>query len=141
MTDNEPYVRKSSNYLNLTKAIGIIMSILVVLLITSFTVVGNLLLKVGVSKPGLVDTWPMTLINMYTLLGTVSFGFAFIGYATLLQRIPLNLAQAIFSFQFIAVIVSSAVVLGEPVGTQRWLGIGIIFVGIMIVSFTATNKA
>lgn len=116
------------------------MSILVVLLITSLTVVGNLFLKVGVMKPGLADTWPMTLINMYTLFGTVSFGFAFVGYATLLQRIPLNLAQALFSLQFVAVVVSSAVVLGEPVGTQRWLGIGVIFVGIMIVSFTATNK-
>jgi drug/metabolite transporter (DMT)-like permease len=116
------------------------MSILVVFLITSFTVVGNLFLKVGVLKPGLADTWPLTLINMYTLFGTVSFGLAFLGYATLLQRIPLNLAQAIFSFQFVAVIVSSAVVLGEPVGAMRWLGICIIFVGILVVNFTATIK-
>ena len=32
----------------------------------------------------------------------VSFGLAFVSYATLLQRIPLNVAQAIFSIQFVA---------------------------------------
>ena len=121
-------------------AIGNAASISVIILIISSTVAGNLFLKVGVMKPGLADTWPMTLINMYTIFGLVSFGVAFLGYATLLQRIPLNLAQTVFSFQFVAVIVSSAFILGEPVGNIRWLGIGIIFVGILIVSFTATGK-
>jgi drug/metabolite transporter (DMT)-like permease len=116
------------------------MSILSVVLITLFTVTGNLLLKIGVLKPGISEFWPISLINVHTMLGTASFGLAFIGYATLLQRIPLNVAQAIFSIQFVAVIVSSATILGEPVGVVRWLGIGFILVGILVVTFTAASE-
>jgi drug/metabolite transporter (DMT)-like permease len=53
---------------------------------------------------------------------------------------PLNVAQAILSIQFVAVIVSSATILGEPVGVVRWLGIGLILVGILVVSFTAGSE-
>jgi len=116
------------------------MWILAVLMITACTAAGNVLLKVGVMRPGLSDTWPVSMVNMYTCLGTLSFGMAFLGYATLLQRMPLNLAQAIFSIQFVAVIISSAVFLGESIGTMRWLGIGLILVGISVVSATAAGK-
>ncbi len=112
--------------------------ILIVLIITSFTVAGNLLLKLGMSESSETSVWPMTLINKYSVLGLISFGLAFVGYATVLQKIPLNLAQAMFSFQFIAVIISSSLILGEPIGAVRWLGMAIILVGILIVSFAST---
>lgn len=115
------------------------MSILAVLIITSFTVIGNLLLKVGAIRPGVSDTWPISLINGYTIAATASFGLAFVGYATLLQRLPLNVAQAIFSIQFVAVIVSSAVVLGEPISPTRWIGMSMILGGILLVSMTAAR--
>ncbi len=116
------------------------MSILFIILITSFTAADNLLLKAGVLKPGISESWLISLFSVHTMLGTASFGLAFIGYATLLQRIPLNVAQAIFSIQFVAVIVSSATILGEPVGVVRWLGIGVILAGILVVSFTAASE-
>ena len=115
------------------------MTFLVVLLITSFTVAGNLFLKVGAGRPGISETWPVSLINLHTMIGTFSFGLAFIGYATLLQRLPLNVAQAMFSIQFVAVIVSSAFILGEPIGPMRWLGMALILGGIVVVSTTAAR--
>lgn len=115
------------------------MSILAVVLIAPFTVMGNLLIKLDVMKPGISEIWPTSRINLHTMLGTASFGLALIGYATLLQRIPLNVAKAIFPIQFVAMIVSSTTILGEPVGVVRWLGIGLISVGISVVSFTAES--
>jgi len=116
------------------------MWILGVLAITTCTAAGNVLLKLGVMRPGISDLWPLSMVNLYSFLGTFSFGVAFLGYATLLRRMPLNLAQAIFSIQFVAVIISSALILGESISAARWLGIGLILIGISIVSVTASGE-
>jgi undecaprenyl phosphate-alpha-L-ara4N flippase subunit ArnE len=100
------------------------------------TVIGNLLLKTGVQQPGLSTIWPLSLLNIRTALGAVTFSFAMVFYMMVLKRIPLNLAQSIFALQFVLVIIAANVILREPIGTQRWMGVGLIAAGLFIISLT-----
>jgi len=98
------------------------------------TVFGNLLLKTGVQHPGVATVWPLSLLNMRTALGAVSFCLAMIFYMMVLKRTALNLAQSIFALQFVLVIVAAYFILNEPIGTQRWLGIGLIAAGLFVIA-------
>ena len=100
----------------------------------SCTVIGNLLLKTGVHQPGISSVWPISLLNMRTAMGALSFCLAMIFYMMVLKRTALNLAQSIFALQFVLVIVAANFVLHEPIGMQRWLGIGLIAAGLFTIS-------
>ena len=104
------------------------------------TVVGNLLLKTGVQYPGISTIWPLNLLNVRTMLGAMSFSFAMIFYMMVLKRTTLNLAQSIFALQFVLVIIAANVILHEPIGGQRWLGIGLIAAGLFVVSLTSPTS-
>lgn len=71
------------------------------------------------------------------LFGVMLFGSAFVVYAWLLQWVPLNIAQSFMAAQFIGVILAAAFLLGEPVSAARWLGMGLILAGIVVVGVTA----
>jgi len=106
----------------------------------SCTVVGNLLLKTGVQQPGVSTVWPLSLLNMRTALGAVTFCFAMIFYMMVLRRTALNLAQSIFALQFVLVIVAANFILHEPIGMQRWFGIGLIAAGLFVISLTPSTN-
>lgn len=106
----------------------------------SFTVIGNLLLKTGVQYPGVSTIWPLNLLNARTMLGALSFCFAMVFYMMVLKRTALNLAQAIFALQFVLVIIAANVILHEPIGGQRWLGIGLIAAGLFVVSLSSPSS-
>lgn len=102
------------------------------------TVIGNLLLKTGVQQPGAGTVWPLSLLNMRTALGAVTFCFAMLFYMMVLKRTALNLAQSIFAVQFVLVIVAANFILHEPIGLQRWVGIGMIAAGLLVIALTTT---
>lgn len=106
----------------------------------SCTVIGNLLLKTGVQHPGVADVWPLTLLNGRTLLGALSFCCAMVFYMMVLKRTTLNLAQSIFALQFVLVIIAANVILNEPIGLQRWVGIGLIGSGLFVISLTTPTS-
>ena len=58
---------------------------------------------------------------------------AFLFYAMILKRMPLNLAQAILSMQYVLVILAANVLLHEPIGTARWTGIAIVAIGLIVI--------
>ncbi len=104
------------------------------------TVVGNLLLKTGVQYRGVSEMWPLNLLNLQTLLGALSFCLAMIFYMMVLKRMALNLAQSIFALQFVLVIIAANVILNEPIGMQRWLGIALIAAGLFVVALTSSTS-
>jgi len=106
----------------------------------SCTVIGNLLLKTGVQQPGIATIWPLNLLNARTLLGALSFCFAMVFYMMVLKRTTLNLAQSIFALQFVLVIIAANVILNEPIGLQRWLGIGLIASGLFVISLSPSTN-
>ena len=106
----------------------------------SCTVIGNLLLKTGVQQAGVSEIWPLSLLNARTFLGAISFCFAMIFYMMVLKRTTLNLAQSIFALQFVLVIIAANVILNEPIGLQRWIGIGLIAGGLFVISLTSPSS-
>lgn len=95
----------------------------------------NLLLKIGASGSAPNDSI-IDQMNFATLGGFALFGCAFLIYAWALRVIPLNVAQAFASAQFISVIVASAWVLSEPIPFMRWVGIFTIALGIFLVGLS-----
>jgi drug/metabolite transporter (DMT)-like permease len=98
------------------------------------TVVGNLLLKVGAGQKGISTIWPFSLLNFQVFLGAIAFCFAMVFYIMVLKRTALNLAQSIFAVQFVLVILAANLVLHEPIGIQRWIGITLIALGLIVVA-------
>jgi len=100
----------------------------------SCTVGANLLMKLG------VDDAPsralLELMSWRTFAGLAAFGFAGLFYAAALRFLPLNVAQSYAAAQFVAVILASRLVLGEPIASERWIGITLIAGGIIVVAAT-----
>ena len=115
---------------------NIFANVMLIIASMSCTVIGNLLLKTGVEHPGVAAIWPFSLFNGRTVMGALAFCFAMVFYMMVLKRTTLNLAQSIFALQFVLVIIAANVILDEPIGLQRWLGIGLIAAGLFVVSLT-----
>ncbi|MCH2161923.1 MAG: EamA family transporter [Phycisphaerales bacterium] len=113
-----------------------LMMILVTAILTvGLTVAANLLLKRGASEP----TSPalLGLIGWRTLGGFAAFGFALIAYTILLKYVDLHFAASLTSAKFICVVLAAWMVLGERINGQQWIGMGLIAIGILVVSLTA----
>lgn len=101
------------------------------------TVLANLALKVGAERRA---EWPFTFLNTHVAVGAGAFALAFVFYALLLRRLPLSLAQAVFSVQFLLVILAANLVLHESIGGVRWMGIALMAVGLLVVSLSPDPK-
>lgn len=99
------------------------------------TVVANLLMKVGAGDNNSAVLFGI--LSWRTFIGLATFASAAMLYSVVLKTLPLNLAQAYASAQFIAVICAAALLLGEPISPMRWAGIGCIALGIAIVASTS----
>ena len=102
------------------------------------TVCGNLLIKLGAADPGFSDVWPLSIINFRVISGALFFGLGLLFYTMLLKRMPLNIAQSIFSVQFIF---ASSFVLGETIGWVRWVGIALVACGLFIIGWSIPSQS
>jgi len=106
---------------------------LLLLAMIACTVTANLLLKLGsgdVRSPLLLG-----LLSARTALGLGVFGCAGLFYSWALRFLPLNVAQSYAAAQFIAVIIASRLMLGEPIPLTRWAGIAMIALGIVVIAY------
>jgi len=110
--------------------------VLTFLAMISFTVIANLLLKMGAISGEPVQGSIAHLLNWRVLAGLTSFGVAACLYILVLQWLPLNVAQSFAAAQFVAVILASAWFLSEPIGLHQWMGITLIAIGIAIVGWS-----
>jgi drug/metabolite transporter (DMT)-like permease len=108
------------------------------LVMIGFTVLGNLLLKQGASAYGRHGDSLLALVNGYTVAGLLSFATAMCSYMLILTKLPLNVAQSFAAAQFVAVILASYFLLGEPIDGLRWAGIAMITFGILLVGRSVT---
>ena len=111
-------------------------TILLIVASVGFTVTANLTLKVASQSAGIGAAWPLSIVNGRVVIAAASFAMAFLFYTMLLKRLPLSLAQAIISVQFVVVILAANVLLSEPVGTVRWLGIALVAAGLAVIGFS-----
>nr|WP_294863451.1 EamA family transporter [uncultured Pseudogulbenkiania sp.] len=99
------------------------------------TVSANLFFKSGAVR---VADGLLGLLNIKIVLGFVCFGLAALLYIVVLRVLPLNVAQSLGTIQFVAVIIAAHLVLGEPIGATRLLGIGLIISGVVLIGRTIT---
>jgi drug/metabolite transporter (DMT)-like permease len=103
----------------------------------SLTVPANLLLKLGAGASA-AERVLFGLLGWKSLAGLALFGCGGMLYAVLLRQVPLNVAQVFAAAQFVGVVMVASLMLGEPISPARWLGIGCICFGILLVGLTAS---
>lgn len=107
------------------------------ILMISCTITANLLLKIGaMSPPGGNFEFRNVAIAWQSLTGILAFGCALLIYAWVLRSVPLNVAQAFAAFQFVGVVLASAILLSEAIPPMRWVGLALISAGILLVGLT-----
>ncbi len=100
--------------------------------VIAFNAGGNLLLKIGAEAPP--ERQLLGIGSWLSLAGIACFALAIIAYAWTLRHFPLHVAQIIVSAQYLLTIALAASVLGEQISPTRWLGIGLIVVGLYFCS-------
>lgn len=100
-------------------------------------IIANLLIKTGLagvntsllSKGGIVS-----MVSSPRIMGGIlCYAVGLLSYLYLLRRFPLNVVQPFSAMAFVGVILASYFVLGEPIPNIRWLGVGLITAGIILV--------
>jgi drug/metabolite transporter (DMT)-like permease len=71
--------------------------------------------------------------------GMAAYALALVMYLVLLSRVPLNVATSIAAVNFIAVLLASRFILGEPIPALRYLGFACILLGLYIVARTQSG--
>ncbi len=110
--------------------------LLIAIVLSTF---GEVLLKVGVNRIGTITLAPGTLIRAF-LQWQVLVGFALLFGGSLfwlavLSRVNLSIAYPLLAIGYILTTIWALVFLKEPVPASRWLGIGAICSGIVLVLY------
>jgi len=109
------------------------------------SVIGQTILKLGVRHPELAElamTGPMAvalliLRSPLVMLGLLMYGIGALAWIVVLSRLDLSYAYPFLALNFVLVAIISRVVLSEAIPGLRWLGIGFICVGILLVARSA----
>jgi len=100
---------------------------------------GEVLLKAGVNRIGTITLAPGTLIRAFlqwqVLAGFVLLFGGSLFWLAVLSRVHLSIAYPLLAIGYILTTIWALVFLKEPVPTSRWLGIGAICSGIVLVLY------
>lgn len=105
------------------------------------TAVANVMQKKAIVSAGAVGSLSMEMVRRvavspYMWCGMAAYAVALCMYLVLLTRVPLNVATSIAALNFVAVLLASRFVLGEPIPPLRYVGFACILLGIYVVSLT-----
>jgi multidrug transporter EmrE-like cation transporter len=111
----------------------------------SASVAGQTTLKLGVSQPaastaasGLAALLSTILQSPFVLLGLTLYGLGALAWIAVLSRMDLSYAYPFLSLNFVLITLVSRLALGETIPTLRWVGIGIICCGILLMARSNT---
>jgi drug/metabolite transporter (DMT)-like permease len=120
-------------------------SLFFILASVTMGVSGQLCLKAGMDQVGelsadSVSTIVQTIFHVLTTpLVFIGLTFYVMGAAfwlVVLSKLDLSLAYPMLALTYILTPLAAQFILGEQVPTLRWLGVGIIFAGVVVVSQT-----
>jgi drug/metabolite transporter (DMT)-like permease len=103
------------------------------------SVLGQVLLKAGANALGVVRfaNLGQQLLSMTTqpLLwaGLTVYGFSSIGYIIVLSRAKLSAAAPLLALSYVLTLLAATLVFGETISLMRWLGVGCIMVGVVLI--------
>ena len=116
------------------------MNYLIAIISILLAVAGQLLMKRGMMAFG---TFPVSqllfklipmFMNPYVFIGFVCFGLSSIFWLVVLSRLPLSLIYPMVSVAYVLVALVSFLWFKENVSAVRWIGIGVIIVGVFLIS-------
>ncbi|MCA1670254.1 MAG: hypothetical protein LC793_23295 [Thermomicrobia bacterium] len=100
---------------------------------------GEVLLKAGVNRIGTITLAPGTLVRAFlqwqVLVGFVLLFGGSLFWLAVLSRVHLSIAYPLLAMGYILTTIWALVFLKEPVPASRWLGIGAICSGIVLVLY------
>ncbi len=103
-------------------------------------VAGQLLMKKGMTAFGsfpisqmLVKIIPM-FMNPYVFFGFACFGLSSIFWLAVLSRFEISLVYPMVSLAYGVVAIASLILFKENVTMIRWVGIGVIILGVVLIS-------
>jgi drug/metabolite transporter (DMT)-like permease len=116
--------------------------LLLLVLVAAMSCANQLLLKAGVSREGPIAFSPEGLVVLIRRIFTtplILFGYALGGlmnlvWLTALSRFEISFAAPVMTgLYFVFLLTASALVLGETVGSSRWIGTLLIVTGMFLV--------
>lgn len=109
-------------------------------------VIGQTVIKMGVSKPGVSEgvSGMTALIRMIlrsplVLLGLMLYGIGALSWIGALTQMDLSVAYPFLALNFVLVALSSRIFLGEHIPWLRYAGIAVICAGILLVARSAVG--
>jgi drug/metabolite transporter (DMT)-like permease len=109
-------------------------------------VVGQLLLKMGITQvgtlvfgsdlAGLIQLGLQVFGNLKVLGGFAAYGLSSLFWIVVLSKVDLSLAYPMLALNYVLVPLTAWLFLGEQVPTLRWLGAGVVIIGVVIISRT-----
>lgn len=109
---------------------------------------GQLFLKVGMSQIGnfafspdaVLTILPQVIFNPFIWVGFIGFIGGTVFWLGVISRAPLSLAYPILALSYFLVVMEAWLILGEPLTWQLLLGVGIIFIGVVVVGLSEEQK-
>lgn len=104
-----------------------------ILPVVAINVCANLLLKAGAMEPA--SPLLLNFLGLRSFLGLICFGLGGLAYAWLLRYVPLGVAQAVLSSQYIITILGAWLLFHESIDLLQMIGFILIAVGILLVVY------
>lgn len=120
-------------------------SLLLILASVTMGVSGQLCLKAGMNQVGvlpagglgtIVQTAFYVLTTPLVFLGLTFYAMGAVFWLLVLSKLDLSLAYPMLALTYVLIPLAAQFILGEQMPSLRWLGVGLIFVGVVIVSQT-----
>ncbi|CAK0762133.1 undecaprenyl phosphate-alpha-L-ara4N flippase subunit ArnE [Gammaproteobacteria bacterium] len=93
----------------------------------------NQLPEAGPGWRGHLQIMRAALTRREIVFGLLVYVFEGVAWLATLSSLALSVAFSVFSANNILILLSSAIFLKERVGRRRWLGVGLIMIGIILV--------
>ncbi|MBW3623325.1 MAG: hypothetical protein KY468_07940, partial [Armatimonadetes bacterium] len=110
----------------------------IMLIVTTVGALGQILLKVGMSRAGkdptLIGIVKIMLTNPLVFMGLVLFAMNTILYLRVLQQHPLSLVYPMIAFSYVVVTFLAWAFLGERIPLLRLVGLATIVAGVLILA-------
>lgn len=101
--------------------------------VLAINVCASLLLKIGAADPRAALL--LGALSWRSFLGLACFGIGGIGYAFVLRYVPLTIAQAVLSAQYVFTILGAWLLLHESINHLQVIGFFLVGIGIALVLY------
>lgn len=112
--------------------------IVLTILQSALLALGQVMLKLGLARItsfGWNKTfWSSVFINWQFAVSGLCFGTGSLLWMYIVKRFPLSMAYPMISLSYVFGLIAASIVFHEYVGPMKWLGVGLIIAGCMLVA-------